>query len=43
MGAKYLPTIRDHKATQRFHQKQHVLAQAKKAAGHPAAKKAGKK
>jgi hypothetical protein len=39
MGAKYLPTIKDLKANQRFRQKQARLPKAKKPAGDPAAKK----
>lgn len=38
MGAKYLPTIKDHKASQRFQQKQHVTSKFIKASGHAAAK-----
>jgi hypothetical protein len=30
MGAKYLPTIRDQKASLRFHRKQSLLARPKK-------------
>ena len=42
MGAKYLPTIRDLKATQRFQQKQRPLHKFKKSLdGQPA--KRGKK
>ena len=33
MGAKYLPTIKDLKASQRFQQKQDRLQQLKKLAG----------
>jgi len=37
MGAKYLPTIKDLKAAQRFREKQALLNKAKKAArAHPA-------
>lgn len=32
MGAKYLPTVKDQKATQRFQEKQRQLAAEKKAA-----------
>jgi hypothetical protein len=39
MGAKYLPTIKDLKASQRFQQKQNPLRKFKKAAGDQAAKK----
>jgi hypothetical protein len=42
MGAKYLPTIRDLKAQQRFQQKQNPLRKFKKEPNVPAAKK-GKK
>lgn len=38
MGAKYLPTVRDQKASQRFQQKQNPLKKFKKNGG----KKAGK-
>jgi hypothetical protein len=31
MGAKYLPTIKDQKASQRFHQKQNPLPKTRKA------------
>lgn len=30
MGAKYLPTVKDLKASQRFHQKQNPLPKTKK-------------
>jgi hypothetical protein len=40
MGAKYLPTIKDLKANQRFQQKQNPLRKFKK---DPAAAKKGKK
>jgi hypothetical protein len=43
MGAKYLPTIKDQKATRRFQQKQHVQSKFIKPAGKPAAPKAKKK
>jgi len=43
MGAKYLPTIKDLKASQRFQQKQSRLHQAKKAAGTQPAKKPTRK
>ena len=39
MGAKYLPTIKDMKASQRFQQKQNPLPKFKKSGGAPAAKK----
>jgi hypothetical protein len=42
MGAKYLPTIRDLKALDRFQQKQKRLPTFKKPTS-PAAKKSGKK
>jgi hypothetical protein len=42
MGAKYLPTIRDQKANQRFQQKQNPLRKFKKSPGASSAKK-GKK
>jgi len=42
MGAKYLPTIKDMKASQRFQQKQKPVAQPKKLAGDQPAKKAKK-
>ena len=42
MGAKYLPTIKDQKATQRFMQKQKSLPKFKKASG-PGVKKNGRK
>jgi hypothetical protein len=43
MGAKYLPTIKDRKASQRFQQKQNPLPFAKKPSALPPTKKAGKK
>ncbi|MSU73506.1 MAG: hypothetical protein EXS43_14420 [Opitutus sp.] len=43
MGAKYLPTIKDQKAGQRFHQKQHVTSKFIKPSGQPPAKKSKKK
>lgn len=39
MGAKYLPTIKDLKATQRFMQKQKPLPKFKKATGAAAKRK----
>jgi hypothetical protein len=42
MGAKYLPTIKDQKATQRFMQKQKPLPRFKKASA-AGAKKNGRK
>jgi hypothetical protein len=42
MGAKYLPTIKDQKASQRFQQKQNRLPEFKKSASNRPAKK-GKK
>ncbi|HYD84744.1 MAG TPA: hypothetical protein VEA63_11845 [Opitutus sp.] len=39
MGAKYLPTIKDLKATQRFLQKQKPLPKFKKETGGAAAKR----
>ncbi|MEO7598476.1 MAG: hypothetical protein ABIV50_06060 [Opitutus sp.] len=39
MGAKYLPTIKDLKASQRFQQKQNPLRKFKKDGGQPGAKK----
>jgi hypothetical protein len=38
MGAKYLPTIKDLKASQRFQQKQKPLPQFKKSTGAQAKK-----
>jgi hypothetical protein len=38
MGAKYLPTIKDLKASQRFQQKQKPLPQFKKSGGAQAKK-----
>jgi hypothetical protein len=43
MGAKYLPTIKDLKASQRFQQKQNPLRKFKKKSGPQAAKKSKKK
>ena len=43
MGAKYLPTIRDLKAAQRFQQKQNPLRKFKKTAPDKPTKKGGKK
>jgi hypothetical protein len=43
MGAKYLPTTKDVKASRRFHQKQHVTSKFIKPSGKPAAKPAKKK
>jgi hypothetical protein len=43
MGAKYLPTIKDLKASQRFQQKQNPLRKFKKSPEAAAAKKGGKK
>jgi hypothetical protein len=43
MGAKYLPTIKDLKASQRFKQKQSPLHKFKKSPGEGAAKKGKKK
>ena len=43
MGAKYLPTTKDLKASQRFHQKQHVVSKFIKPSGQQAAKKPKKK
>jgi hypothetical protein len=43
MGAKYLPTIKDRKAGQRFQQKQHVQSKFIKPSGRPAAPRAKKK
>ncbi|MEI6052959.1 MAG: hypothetical protein WCQ44_09680 [Opitutaceae bacterium] len=39
MGAKYLPTIRDLKASQRFQLKQTALPKLKKKSGNKAKKK----
>ncbi len=39
MGAKYLPTIKDQKASQRFHQKQNPLPKTRKSPGADARKK----
>lgn len=38
MGAKYLPTIKDLKASQRYQQKQTALVRAKKASADQPAK-----
>ena len=43
MGAKYLPTIKDLKASLRFQQKQNPLKKFKKSAANQPAKKGGKK
>ncbi|MCX6950719.1 MAG: hypothetical protein NTV51_00800 [Verrucomicrobia bacterium] len=43
MGAKYLPTIKDLKASQRFQQKQKPLHKFKKTPDGAGAKKAKKK
>ena len=43
MGAKYLPTIKDLKASQRFQQKQKPLPAFKKSAANQPAKKSKKK
>ena len=43
MGAKYLPTIKDLKASQRFQQKQNPLRKFKKMPDGVAAKKGKKK
>ncbi len=44
MGAKYLPTVKDQKASRRFQQKQHVTSKfIKPAAGKAGAKAAKKK
>lgn len=43
MGAKYLPTIKDLKASRRFHQKQNPLHKFKKPADEPPVKKDKKK
>ena len=43
MGAKYLPTVKDQKATQRFHQNQNRLPTFKKTAANQPAKKSKKK
>jgi hypothetical protein len=42
MGAKYLPSIKDQKASQRFHQKQARLPKVKKAPSQQPTKKTGK-
>jgi len=43
MGAKYLPTIKDLKASQRFQQKQKPLPKFKKEMGPSSVKKSKKK
>jgi hypothetical protein len=43
MGAKYLPTIKDLKASQRFQQKQQPLPAFKKSSANQPAKKGRKK
>jgi hypothetical protein len=43
MGAKYLPTIKDLKASQRFQQKQNPLPKFKKMPAGRASKKSRKK
>jgi hypothetical protein len=43
MGAKFRPTIKDLKASQRYRQKQNPLHKFKKPADTPPAKSAGKK
>ena len=43
MGAKYLPTTKDLKASRRFHQKQHVVSKFIKPSGHHAVKQSKKK
>ena len=43
MGAKYLPSIKDLKANQRFRQKHHALPKFKKATGDQPVAKGGKK
>jgi hypothetical protein len=43
MGAKYMPTDRDLKATKRYQEKQRRLAREKKLASAPAAKAGAKK
>jgi hypothetical protein len=40
MGAKYLPSIKDQKAVQRYQQKQHQQSRFIKPAGKPAPAKA---
>ncbi|MES2695568.1 MAG: hypothetical protein V4773_18980 [Verrucomicrobiota bacterium] len=42
MGAKYLPTVKDQKAGQRFQKKQLVESKFIKPSGKPAAKKTKK-
>jgi hypothetical protein len=39
MGAKYLPTIKDQKASQRFQQKQNPMRKFKKSSASQAGKK----
>lgn len=43
MGAKYLPTIKDIKASQRFHQKQQLQPKLKQGSGTQPVKKGKKK
>jgi hypothetical protein len=43
MGAKYMPTFKDLKATKRYQEKQLRLAREKKLASAPPAKAAAKK
>ncbi len=43
MGSKYVPTIKDQKAGQRFQQKQHVQSKFIKPSGTPPVKKSKKK
>jgi hypothetical protein len=43
LGAKYLPTIKDLKASQRFQQKQASLPKFEKTSGDQSAKKGGNK
>ena len=43
MGAKYLPTVKDHRASKRFQQKLHVVSKFIKPAGHQVVTKAKKK
>jgi hypothetical protein len=43
MGAKYLPSIKDQKAGQRFQQKQHVQSKFIKPEGQPKVKPPKKK
>jgi hypothetical protein len=42
MGAKYLPTTKDLKASQRFQQRQRPLRKFRKSPARPPAKKGGK-